>query len=163
MPAELPTNHDPREWHNARSNLLDAFADAEAAIVALLKRSGAKPNGEMLGQKIELLRAAKPSPHYSKTQRAKVGPLLDKLEQMLEIRNDIVHGKLQIAEIAGQYSAIFVNTRDARELAPRVRMIGLSAMTRLHHETARLARDLVEPPTPPSSPPPPSPAAASGP
>ncbi len=110
MPAETPVSLDAHEWHVARSNLIDSFADAEAVIVALLKRSGAKPNGEMLGQKIELLRAAKPSPHYSKSQRAKVSPLLDKLERMLEIRNDIVHGKLQIAEVAGQFSAIFVNT-----------------------------------------------------
>ena len=157
------TATDTSQLHAARSTLLDAFVDVEVAIVGLLKLSGTKVNGEMLKQKIESLRSVKPSPKYSKKKRAEVTDLLAKLEQLLDIRNDIAHGKLDVGIIAGEAQAVFVNARETSEVAPLARVLSLSAMARLQKEVAGIAKDFATIPTPPSSPPPPSPDAAAGP
>lgn len=159
LPA-APSSEPFTSFHVQRSRVIDAFADIELAIVALLLRSGTRSNGETLGQKIELLRNAKPSPSYSKVYRAEVIAQLPELERLLEFRNDIAHSKLQLATIRGEQRAVFVNSREAMELAPKTRLLSLKQLIKLRHQAAKLATLLAKPhPTPAPSLPPPAQAA----
>ena len=153
------------QLHIARSKLLNAFVQLEESVVKLLVLSKTSFNGEMLGQRIELLRNAKAGPQFSKQKQADVRKLLIEAGPLLAIRNDIAHGRLQIALIDQETHACFFNARQTSEFDLQARLFSLDQLERLTRKIKGLAKDLskTQSVTPPASPPPPSPAATGGP
>ena len=165
MTSPLPFVTTAEQLHTARSKLLDAFVRVEESVARLLVASKTSFNGEMLGQRIELLRAAKAGPQFSKKKRVYVLKLLDEIVPLLPIRNDIAHGRLQVAMIEQESHACFINVRQTLEPSQNARLFRLEQLDRLTRKIQAIAEELNKPQaiTPPSSPPPPSPAAKVGP
>ena len=133
------------QLHIARSKCIDAFADVELAVVGLLIRAGAKPGAESLGQKMELLRKSKPAPQYSKEKRATTLGLLDELESLTKDRNDIVHGKLAIANIEDNIFACFINAVSNSACTNSARLVNLAQFAKLNRQVNLLAQVLAKP------------------
>ena len=165
MTSSLPFATTAEQLHTARSKLLDAFVRVEESVARLLLASKTSFNGELLGQRIELLRAAKAGPQFSKKKRADVLKLLDEIVALLPVRNDIAHGRLQIAVIDQESLACFINVRQTLEPSQTARLFRLEQLDRLTRKIRVIAEELDKPQavTPPASPPPPSRAAAGGP
>ena len=151
--------------HVARSKMLDEFAKIEEAVVGLMLRAKCTIKADHLSQKIQVLRATKPTPQYSRAKRAQVLPLLDQLEPLLALRNDIVHSAMRIANIDGDPHASFRNVRTATEPTGLARLITLDQFETVRRDVHRFAIELLSPipPNPASSPPPPSPDATADP
>lgn len=133
------------QLHLGRSECLDAFVEAEEAVVTLLMRSKTKIGCDLLGQKMESLRKAKPSPQYSKAKRTAVLPLLDQLECLLPIRADFVHARLQVVPWEGDARACFVNARHTAGCTLPARLITLDEFAKLTRRVEKLAQELVAP------------------
>jgi hypothetical protein len=143
----------------ARNRVLDAFALAEHAIVDLLDRASEKPpmSCASLGQKIEALKAVKPSPTFSKVRHSSLQAEIIKFEIATQVRNDIVHSILRIIDLE-EPVALYCNARQKDKDYPKSRIMTVKDHDRLVADAIRLTK-IINPP----SPPPPSPGAAAGP
>lgn len=130
------------QLHYARSQCIDAFAEVEEAVVALLDLLLCKSSGELFGQKIELLKAAKPSPKFSKQRLTNLQSLLPECSAASLIRNDIVHSRLQLAELDGQYRACFVNAKQCLSGGQSARLFSLEGLHQLHDRLRALSTEL---------------------
>jgi hypothetical protein len=94
-----------------RSELLDAFARLEEAIVQKLGQEGKAPVYPSLTQKLNALEKAPfRYPVKAKQRIAEIRPLVD-------CRNDIVHSTLSLAEIAGGDTGSYFIFRNVSVLA----------------------------------------------
>jgi hypothetical protein len=134
--------------HAARSRVIDAFGEAEGALVALLRDRDAKLLTAPLGQKMAAVRKLAPSPQYSKSRRDAVHLALDKLLDLLPRRAEIAHSQMRFVRIVGDSEeraafhnpgtqpglgeAIVVYSRqDLIDLATSVREIALALASRI--------------------------------
>ena len=87
------------------------------------------------------------------------------VEDLLPLRNDLVHSHLRVALLDQQAVACFWNSRDAQSDKESLRLFTAAGLRQLAQSTADLAGAIRESgsPNPPPSPPPPSPGAAGGP
>ena len=133
------SKNEQQEFHAERSKLLDAYVRVEEAIGALLAKAKIEVNGEMLGQRIELLKKAKAAPQYSKEKRKQVLELLPEFEDYLAIRADIAHGRLQIVRLDDEPHACFVNARHCANNTHIARLVSRSQFERLNKRLRSLA------------------------
>lgn len=129
-------------FHKQRSKCLDAFVDCEEAVTALLVASGTKFGGEPFGSKLEALRKAKASATYAKKRKQTVNGLLEQFEELLELRNDLVHSKLQLATLGDNQRACFINAKQTSTGAQTARLFSLDSLRDLTRKAAGLANDL---------------------
>jgi hypothetical protein len=143
----------------ARSELLDAFSDLEARISGLLKVGKADVKCQHLGAKVELFRKLQGISHPKRDQLA--GTTAD----LLPLRADIVHSRMQIRTIDGTATGIFVNSQNQNEVHPLCRLLTAEDLRQFIRKLAQLTDELgkLGRVSPASSPPPPSPDAADGP
>lgn len=138
--------HFPRPdldaFHRERSKCIDAFAAIEEVVVTLLDQSDIKFGAESLGHKLDLLRKIKASPQRSKERVAQLHALLKRCEAINELRNDIVHSKLQMALIGEDQRACFTNLRDCQSGSQTARLFTLEGLRALSMEMLKLAEDL---------------------
>lgn len=139
-----PHNHRPGidAFHRERSKCIDAFAAIEEAVMRLLTQSGIKFGGEPLGQKLELLSKIKPSPQFSKQRIAQLHTLYSRCVVVNELRNDIVHSRLQLAAIGDDQRACFTNLRECQSGSQTARLFTLEGLRGLSAETLTLAEEL---------------------
>lgn len=159
----FPPQPGQAPFHRERSLLLDAFVDCEVEVNGILKKGGAKPGGEILGQRIAKLIAVPASSTYAKSHKARVDALLAELLELACVRADIVHARLDIVNVDGVACARFRNVRNAADPYAPVRLITLADLRALTRRVAQIAEDLREPAkpvpvSPASSPPQPLPA-----
>lgn len=137
--------HIPRPgidaFHRERSKCIDAFAAIEEAFVRLLSQSDIKFGGESFGQKLKLLQKIKASPSRSKERVAQLQVLLKRCEALCELRNDIVHSKLQLALIGDDHRACFTNLRDCQSGSQTARLLTLEGLRALSVEMIKLAEE----------------------
>ena len=131
-------------FHKERSRCLDAFVACEEAVIALLLTSGCKFGNEPFGSKVEALRKAKSSPTYSAKRKRAVNGLLEQFEDLLELRNDLVHSRLQIATISEDQRACFINARQSPTGTQTARLFSLKNLQDLTKKAADLAKRLRE-------------------
>lgn len=129
-------------FHRERSKCIDAFSQLESAIIVLLGLAGHSCGGEHFGQKLTLLKKAKPNPKLSKARLAKAHELLGRCEALAEVRNDIVHSTLQLAVIAEANRACFINLRYCQSGSQTARLFSLEGLRELSAEMERLAEGL---------------------
>jgi len=161
---ETPNHPGADAFHRERSKCVDAFAAAEMEIIKLLRASGAKIGAEPFKQKIMLIQKVAAGPAYSKARKKATDQLAAELETLLALRADIVHARMQFAQIDGAALACFMNAREAGDTAPVARLMTYEALRSLGKRVIEIAnqrgRSQVNPA---SSPPPPSQAVAIGP
>lgn len=143
MTEEVTPHPSIDDFHQDRSKFVDAFATVERAVTQLLLASRTPIGCEPFAEKIKLLRNAKPAPQYSKAQKAKVVQTLQGIEDLVSIRNDIVHSRLIVAPVDDEWIAIFVNARQASGHTKTARMISQAGFRKLNGELAALAKALL--------------------
>lgn len=131
-------------FHRERSKCMDAFAAIEEAVIKLLAQSDIKFGGEPFGQKLELLRKIKASPKCSRQRIARILVLQSRCAAFNELRNDIVHSKLQLAEIGNSQQACFTNLRECQSGSQTARLFTLEGLRALSAEMLALAEELGE-------------------
>ena len=104
----------------ARSDLLDSFARAEAAIVILEEKRGLKQNTASLGLKIGRLRKL-----ADKDELGLDIVVLDQLTILNEIRTEIVHRPMNVVQLHGEAQALFVGGVEECQLPPTARVVTL--------------------------------------
>lgn len=139
-----PYLRDPeaQSLHVARSRFIDAYGEVEAVICARLKAGGIEPGNRSVGQKIEALRAVKPSPQYSKSERQRIHQTLEMLELINEARCDIVHASLKMVEIDGATTACFINSSQVGERTTLARHVSREQFEQLTHDLKAIAAQL---------------------
>jgi hypothetical protein len=138
--------HIPRPgldtFHRERSKCIDAFAAVEEAVVTLLGESNIKFGAESFGHKLDLLHKIKASPQRSNDRVKQLHALLKRCEAINELRNDIVHSKLQMALIGEDQRACFTNLRDCQSGSQAARLFTLEGLRKLSLEMLKLADEL---------------------
>jgi hypothetical protein len=164
MASNNATKPGADAFHRERSKCIDAFAALEEAIIVILTGLAIKSGSETFGQKLELLSKAKANPRISKAKIQALQSMLPRCKALGELRNDIVHSRLQIEQLGEETRACFTNTRHCLSGSQTARLFTLSGLRSVRSEAVDLASELQKILTnPASSPPPPSPAAAGGP
>lgn len=131
----LTNNFLPQELSEARSMVLDAFANLEYAVAEAIKVSklGNVCEAAPLGQKLELLVGLKPSATLSKAKTKIVTDAAIKAQSLCEIRNDLVHSRMQF--VAGHPNiAIYINVRAINQAYPKARVLTVDQHNNLANE-----------------------------
>lgn len=131
-------------FHRERSRCVDAFADLEEAVIALLLAHDIKFGGESFGMKLGKLTKLKPSPRLSKTCAARLVDVVNKCAALTALRNDIVHSRLKLATIGEDQKACFINLDQCGAHAQSARLLSLEGLRAVTLESARLAQEARE-------------------
>ena len=104
-------------FYRLRSSMLDCFADIERAVMLYLA-DGPEKNVCLtapLGKKIEAAKKVPAGPQRSTDLKKLADTELNKLADLLFVRADIVHSRMDIAITTNcQFIAIFKNVKDAK-------------------------------------------------
>lgn len=130
------------QLHLYRSQCIDAFVAVEKAIITLCKKLCPGHDGEILSQRTKRLRGLSATSNYSKAQRIQLHAALDELDDLLPIRNDIVHGGLTVVRQDQHHVAVFINVREATSIAPSARLLSRDHLQKVKQAAVRLAAQL---------------------
>jgi len=151
-------------FHKERSKCVDAFADLEAEVAALLVASNIEPGKASFGLQLGKLAKVKASPKLSKAKLAMLTELVARRQSLNAVRNDVVHARLKLTFIDDQPTACFVNPYQQTDSGRVARLLDLAEMRVLTKQVSELAESLRNlQSNPASSPPQPSPGAAGAP
>ncbi len=161
----IPPNQRPGAdtFHRERSKCVDAFAEVEQAVITVLRVREQKVGSEPFSAKIAKLKAVSPSSRLSKASVGRLPALIARCSEIANLRNDIVHSRLQIAVINEEHRACFINLREDDRSSQTARLMTLQGIRDTATEMRELGNDLRALLSRPSSPPQPSPGAAAGP
>ena len=127
--------------HVARSRFLNAFSLVERAVQSRLAAFGKEINGP-LTQRIDALRAIRPSPSYSKKQRDELHSLLAQLVKLNDVRCDVAHGSMHAVRIESELYACFINPQGDHELGLSARLTDQAGLERFAEELRQIAEGL---------------------
>ena len=125
----------PKELSEARSHVLDAFANLEYAVAQAMKMADVEPGcaAAPLGQKLEILASLKPGPKMSKAKAKIIADAASKAQSLCEIRNDVVHSRMQL--VAGHLNiAVYINIRAINQAYPQARVLTVEKHNHLADE-----------------------------
>lgn len=142
MASTAQPNPGPDAFHRERSKCIDAFASLEEAIVLLLDAMKIEFGAESFGQKIGLMQNAKAGPQFSQSRMQSVHNVLQRCKNLGELRNDIVHSRLQIASFDTETRACFTNTRQCLSGSQSARLFTLAGLRSVTTEATQLAEEL---------------------
>jgi hypothetical protein len=136
---------DEQTFHIARSQLLDAFARLECAVIGFINVNGGEIGcpTKPLGQKLELLAKLKAGPRLSKARKSEIETAVRQFAPHLSVRADIVHGLLNVLSL-DEKVAVYRNATEAGAQYPSARMLTLDQHRKLSREAEKLAAELVE-------------------
>ena len=132
-------------FHRLRSELLDSFADIEKSLIVYVSKS--KPKGfcvtAPLGHKIEAAKQVPAGPQRSKDLKVKADQELAKLAELLPLRADIVHSRMEVAVTSSSdLIAIFRNAKDERLDHPEALVFNHNDLARFVGRTKAMGQSL---------------------
>lgn len=136
----LANNLLPSDLSEARSDVLNAFADLEYAVAEALKFLAITVGYENapIGQKFEALANLKASSKISKATTKLLYDAALNGQLLCEIRNDLVHSRMQF--VAGHPNiGIYLNVRAINQPYPKARVLSVSQHIRLASEARTIA------------------------
>lgn len=127
----------PDKLTNARSAILDAFAELEHEVAETIQcfTSVGCPAGATLGQKLEKLASLKASASLSTARHKILIDLVAKAQSLCEVRNDVVHSRMRLV-IGQPETAIYLNTRAIERQFPSGRVMSLTDHKALTSQTS---------------------------
>lgn len=150
----------------ARSELLDAFADLEAAICVFIKDAKLAPKAQHLGARIEAFKAIDGIPRIAKANYSTRDKLASEVAALLPVRADIVHSRMRPCLVDGAPAAKFINSMQELEDFPLCRILTVDELRTMASKVLRIVTQLSQlgrVSNPASLPPPPSQDAAGDP
>ena len=144
MSAPTNSNEGGSSLHVRRSEVIDAFAKVEDALVALLRLGDKKVTTAPLGQKIAVVRKIGPSPSLSKKRRDEVHEALDKLQPLLARRTEIAHSPMLIVRVGDEPEGLagFANPALQPTTGRSLQVYTLQNLQHLTDEVRDIARQL---------------------
>lgn len=103
---------DVFELHIARSKLVDAYNEADAAVRLRLCQQGGAAK-QLFSQNVEALKAIPASPQYSKADKKRIDHYLRELRDLQAVRCDVVHSSLRSVTLDGRPHALFANVQES--------------------------------------------------
>ncbi len=139
--VKLATRND---FHIARSVFLDAFSELEIAVCNLLATSLSSKSNEKksFGHRVEELKNLAPCHKISKEKCAKLPDKIARIHPLLSIRSDIVHSRIELANVDGIMHAKICNNIMSMQLQPYVRLLNLENFKTYSGDAKRLANEL---------------------
>ena len=134
-------------FYRSRSEMLDSFADIEQALLAYVLKSDQKGFciTAPLGHKIEAAKKIPAGPRRSKDLKVQADNELSNLMELLPLRADIVHSRMEIAvTTAGKFIAIFQNSKDVTTHHPEALVFSHDELQRLVSKVIALQRSLTK-------------------
>ncbi len=134
-------------FYKMRSDLLDSFADIEQTLLTYVTQTKQKNfcTTAPLGHKIEAAKKVPAGPQRSKELKAKADYELSKLAELLPLRADIVHSRMELAvTTSSQFLAIFRNIKDATINQPEALVFDYSDFEKFVHRVRGLETSLSE-------------------
>jgi heat shock protein HspQ len=134
----------PNDFHIARSVFLDAFSELEIVVCKLLSTAPSFKGNEKkpFGHRVEELKNLTPSPKISKEKCAKISDKITRIHLLLSIRSDIVHSRIELANVDGVMHAKICNNIMSIKDQPYIRLINLQNFKAYSSEAKRLANEL---------------------
>ena len=142
MAANIPAEHV--DLALARSEFIDAYNAADAAVRAVLTALGSEPK-QLLCHNIDQLSKLPAAPNYSKERRSKIAASLAELRQLQSVRCDLVHGQMEILTIDGAAHALFANVQKQSIVGRAGLLLTLVEMQASRDKLRRIATQLVRP------------------
>jgi hypothetical protein len=147
----------PNDFHIARSVFLDAFSELEIAVCKLLSTAASSKGNEKkpFGQRVEDLKNLKPCHKISKENCSKIPDKIIRIYPLLLIRSDIVHSRMELANVDGVMHAKICNNIMSIQDQPYVRLFNLQNFKDYASQAKRLANELnqiINQPTNPKTP-----------
>ena len=125
--------------------MLDSFADIELALLVYVSKSPQKSFcvTAPLGHKIEAAKKVPAGPRRSKELKIKADLELSKLAELLPLRADMVHSRMEMAvTVDSQFIAIFRNTKDVTSSHPEALVFNCKELQNFVTKVATLERSL---------------------
>lgn len=144
MPECSPTKPGIDAFHRERSKCVDAFADLEAAVIAMLVFHKVKTGSEPFSQKLVKIAKIPPCPQLSKSQVSRLGEIVKRCQTFSEVRNDIVHSRLKLAVIDNDHRACFINHGQASGCIQNARLFNLQSLRDLSSHLASLTAEITD-------------------
>ena len=132
-------------FHRERSNFIDAFADCEIEVCALLRSLAVPIGNEPFSQRLLKLGKCQPASGYAKERKARVDAALAQLSEVLPVRADVVHARMKLVTIEGVNFACFVNAREQAAACPAARLVSFENFRAITRRVAKIAEDLRAP------------------
>lgn len=150
---------------SARSSFIDAFANVEAEIAALLCAGGQLKSTTPFQTRMDAFRKLEGISKIAKANHSLRDKLADDIIDMCRLRGDIVHSSMETCQIDGAICAKFINVHSRQESCPPCRLITLADFQKVTQKLRVILAGLknLSKVNPASSPQPPSKAAATGP
>ncbi|MEP6785387.1 MAG: hypothetical protein ABI898_06540 [Sphingomonadales bacterium] len=128
-------------FSDARSNVLDAFADLESATLRFLGRHLADPGCTTapLGQKLTKIGDVKAGPQFSKKKKADLNRAAEAFQTALSVRADLVHSRQHVVNTT-EPMALYVNASQQLCQYPIARVMTLHQHELLVEEATQLAK-----------------------
>ena len=132
-------------FYRMRSEMLDSFADIEQSLMAYVAQTKQKSFcvTAPLGHKIDAAKRVPAGPRRSKELKAKADAELSKLAELLPVRADMVHSRMELAvTTSSQFLAIFKNAKDVTSNHPDALVFNNNEFERFVSEVRSLAESL---------------------
>lgn len=115
----------------------------EQSVIELLQQAAQPIGADSFGKRLALAGKIPASPKFSKARIARLQGLFQRCEELIPLRNDIVHSTLQIAVVDGQANACFINTRQRGAHIRDARLITLEGLQEISNKVEKLAAELI--------------------
>jgi hypothetical protein len=149
-----------------RSEFLDGFADLEAGVMEFLRKLGKQTkDGGGFAQRLKAFKELQQSSQLPTKNLARRDSIHEEIVDILRLRADLVHSRMEAIKVDGVVKARFVNVMDQHEKIPPCRILSQDDFISLAQQLKRLKSQIssLHPVNPASSPQPPSPGAAGDP
>ncbi len=134
-------------FYRLRSEILDRFADIERILLVYVSSSSQKGFcvTSPLGHKIEAAKKVPAGPRRSKELKIKADQELSKLAELLPLRADMVHSRMEMAvTVDSQFIAIFRNTKDVTSSHPEALVFNHKELQNFVTKVATLEKSLAQ-------------------
>jgi hypothetical protein len=122
----------------ARSALIDAFAELELEVSLCCARVGATVAKDLsFGKRLNTLAETKPNPHLSKQASATLKELVAASRPSLHVRSAVVHSTMRVCACGDPIIAIFRNVADIAGKTERTALIFSAGDLEARRETVR--------------------------
>ena len=136
------------ELHIARSNLIDAYNDADLAVRARLKAQGGTEKG-LIGDNLQALEKVQPGPQYAKNEKKRIDDMIAELRELQKVRCDVVHSRMQSIVVDGMPCALFANVQKCVSVGRRGLILSREELKVCTARLETIAKQVARTPLPP--------------
>jgi hypothetical protein len=136
------------ELHIARSNMIDAYNDADLAVRTRMKALGGTEKS-LLGDNLQALEKMQPGPQYAKNEKKRIDELIAELRELQTVRCDVVHSRMQSIVVDGTPCGLFANVQKCLSVGRRGLILSRKELEDCAARLETIAKQIARAPLPP--------------